>query len=159
MSLLDDSENTDSDKDNKRLTTDDYERPVFTYTDKLTKDEIEEKLAEYTKVDNIENVPLGTHIRYFSKVGDTNKFRLGGNLINKSGLPTYVVLGSRSKTWSVQVKNTIFFRKISLLEIKKEYITLLEYKDDLIQKQGKRINDLVAMVKDLKKQIKTKKSK
>jgi hypothetical protein len=173
MSLLEESEsseNTDQyinsvPKSETRLSTDSYKRPILTYTDKLTRDEINNKLDDYIEVkDGFKSVPEGTHIRYFSKVNKTYKFRVGGTLINKKGLPDYIVLSNGKKSWSVQMKDTIFFKKISILEIKRVYIEelenkdkLLKYKDDIIQKQGQRINDLVALVNQLKKEVKNKK--
>jgi hypothetical protein len=150
MSLIED----DNNNDNRRLTKDEYQRPQMTYTDKLTKEEIQEKLDEYEKVENIERVNIGTHMRYFSIIDGKKKFRLGGQLINNSGLPNYVVLSNGSKQWSVQVKDTIFFKKIAIKDVKLEYIKILDYKDKIIEKQGARINELVKMVNDMKKELK-----
>lgn len=159
MSLLVDSDDNNNDNNNKRLTTDNYVRPELTATDKLTKEDILGKLEDYEKVDNIDTVPTGTHVRYFSIVNNEKKFRLGGTLINKNNYPKYVVLTAGGKTWSVQVNNTIFFRKVSVKSVKEEYTRLLEYKDKLIGQQGERINELVKMVNNLKKEVKQLKSK
>ena len=116
-----------------------YKRPIETYTDKLTKDEIAQKLEDYKKVphDEINNIKLGEHMRYFVKNDDgTYSFRMGGVLRNKTGLPNYIILGSGSKTWSVQVKNSILYVKMSIKEIKDEY------RESLIQKD-KKINELL----------------
>jgi hypothetical protein len=151
MSLLVDS---DEQPKNKRLGNDGYVRPIMTATDKLTKDDILGKLENYEKVDDISTVPTGTHIRYFSIVDGKQKFRLGGTLINKSNFPKYVVLTAQGKNWSVQINNTIFFKKISAETTKEEYTKLLEYKDKLIAEQGSRINELVKLVNSLKKEVK-----
>ena len=157
MSLLDesDSENNQNNQ-NTRLTNDNYVRPVMTYTDKLTKEEIENKLDDYEPINNIEDIAIGTQLRYFTVKNGIKKFRLGGILINKSGLPKYVVLSSKNKTWSVQVKDTIFLKQISIRELRLEYIKLLNYKDSLIQQQGEKINKLVKTLKKLKKNYKKK---
>ena len=45
-----------------------------TLQDKLTKEEIKEKLEDYIEVEDINKVPLNTHIRYFSiKNGNKKK--------------------------------------------------------------------------------------
>lgn len=144
MSLLED------DNDDKRLSNDNYQRPVLTYTDKLTKEDIQEQLEEYEKVDDINKVAIGTNLKYFTLVNGKKKYRLGGNLINKSGLPNYVVLSNGKKQWSVQVTDTIFFKKSSIKDIKLQYIKMLEYKDKVIEKQSNRINELVKIINELK---------
>ena len=119
-----------------RLTKKDYVRPDVTLTDKLSKQDIEDKLADYTVVTDMYKVPLGTHLRYFSLVNGVKKFRLGGNLIKNSGLPDYVILSNGIKSWSVQTKNTTFFRRMNINEIKKEYediIDNLEYKNKTLR--------------------------
>ena len=59
-----------------------YVRPEVTFQDTLqNKDEMLKRLENYERVDDIEEVPLGTHIRYVTL--DRNKkqvFRLGGIL-------------------------------------------------------------------------------
>jgi hypothetical protein len=130
-----------------KLSTGDYRRPEKTFTDKLTKAEIEEKLEDYKKVDDIYRVPLSSHIRYFIMSKGEKKFRTGGLIVRNDGLPKYIVCSNGVKSWSVQVKNTIFFRKMSLKEIKNEYqiyINELETKN----------KNLKHLVKELKKKIK-----
>lgn len=89
-----------------------------TKTDNLTEEEIDKLLEDYMEV-NINNVPIGTHLRYI----DPNKgFRHGGVLKNNSGLPDYIILKSATgPEWSVQVKGTIFFKKMTINEIKQAY--------------------------------------
>ena len=98
-----------------------YVRPEVTYTDQLSKEQIEKKLEDYKKVDDIMKVPLGVHLRYFSDVNGKLAFRMGGQLHKNTGLPEYVILSNGTAQWSVQVKNTIFYRKMVLQEIKEEY--------------------------------------
>lgn len=111
-----------------------YTRPEVTYTDQLSKEQIEEKLEDYKKVDDIFKVPLGVHMRYFANVGGKRVFRMGGQLYKNTGLPDYVILNSGTAQWSVQVKDTIFYRKMTLQEIKTEYQTII---DELIEKNKK----------------------
>lgn len=110
-----------------------YDRPDQTYTDKLTTDEIKQKLEDYKKVTKIEDVPTGTHVRYFIKKDNKMLFRLGGIIISNTGLPEYIVLGNGGKTWSVQIKNTVFFSKISLKDVQKEYEEIIFDKDAQIK--------------------------
>ncbi len=113
-----------------------YIRPKITITDQLTKEEINEKLEDYVKVDDIYKIPLGTHLRYFSKdkkTGET-KFRLGGQLYNNKGLPKYVILKSINTQFSVQIEGTIFWRKLSINEIKEEYENYIKEMDEKIKR-------------------------
>ena len=134
----------------KKLSVNDgYQRPKKTVQDKLTASEIKEKLEDYIEVDDISNVPLNTHIRYFSKIkqksGKTKKvFRLGGFLKNKNNAEKFVILTNGSASWSVQVKSSIFFRKMTISEIKEQY-------EDEIEDLHKKIRKLKLQVKKLKK--------
>ena len=114
-----------------------YVRPTVTMTDQLSKEQIEEKLEDYVKVDDIYKVPLGVHMRYFSNINGKMVFRMGGLLHKNTGLPEYVILSTTptgKPGWSVQVKDTIFYRKMTLNEIKTEYQGII---DDLIEKNKK----------------------
>lgn len=90
-----------------------YKRPKVTYQEQLTAEEIAEKLQGYQKVDNIGDVPLNTHIRYFITKDGQQVFRMGGLLQNKMNSDTYVYLSNGRDSWPVQVNGTIFFRKMS----------------------------------------------
>ena len=111
-----------------------FERPEITYTDQLSKEEIQDKLADYSKVEDIYKVPLGVHLRYFVKKDGQMLFRMGGQLFKNNGLPEYVILKSGTNAqWSVQVKDTVFYRKMTLDEIKKEYEDIIKKKNEKIQ--------------------------
>ena len=124
----------------------DYKRPILTYTDKLSKKEIESLLLDYEKVEDITLIPTGTHLRYFENKDGELKFRLGGTLTIKTGLPDYCILSNNKVSWSVQIKNTIFFRRISIKEIREEY------EQKLLNKE-KDIIELQSLVRKLKKEI------
>jgi hypothetical protein len=114
-----------------------YIRPAVTMTDQLSKEQIEELLEDYKKVDDIYQVPLGVHMRYFSNFDGKMVFRRGGLLHKNTGLPEFVILAQNptgKPGWSVQVKDTIFYRKMTLGEIKNEYQSIIE---DLIEKNKK----------------------
>ena len=142
-----------------KLGEDNYKRPKKTYTDKLTDDDIKAKIEDYVEVDDISMVPLNSHVRYFTeKINEKKKkekvFRLGGFLINKSNYEKYVILSNVpetgfinpiKKTWSVNTKTSIFYKKQTLDEIKEEYELEIE--------------DLKDQIKFLKKEVKKLKSK
>ena len=114
-----------------------------THTENLTKEAIVDLLEDYSQVKNMKDVVIGTHLRYFSKVGNENKFRMGGNLklIEKE----YVILKNAvGVEWSVQMNGTTFYKKMTNKDIKNEY--------DII------INELHDKIKKLKAENKTLKS-
>lgn len=130
-----------SNKNNKSVTSyNGYTRPKVTQTDQLTKEQINEKLLNYSKVTDISKVSVGTHIRYFTKIKNEMKFRSGGNLISNKGLPDYIILSNGRIRWSVQTNNTIFYRKMDEKELEKEYVEI--------------INEKTAQYKELKKEYK-----
>ena len=117
----------------KKFGTDNYVRPEETITDKLTPEEIETKLEDYTQTD-IEKIPLNVHVRYFKMEDGKRKFCLGGILYQNVGLPTYIKLSNGTNVWSVQTKDTLFFRKLSPLEI------TTEHKKEIIDQTSRRMS-------------------
>lgn len=131
-----------------------YVRPIETYTDRLTKEEIAEKLIDYVKVDDIFKVPVGSFIRYFTIDNEGNKkFRLGGELISVDGYPNYIRLASGKVKWSVQAKTAIFFRRMDYNEIKKEFEEELKNKDKIIENNEKTIKQLLHKIKTLESRL------
>jgi hypothetical protein len=143
---IDEINNKKKNKPNK-LSESKYDRPILTFTDKLSKKEIESLLLDYEQVDKLDNIPIGTHIRYFEKKDGELKFRTGGILAIKTGLPEYCILKNGKLSWSVQTKTSIFFRRITIKEVKKEYET------KLIQKENE-LNELRSLIRILKKKLK-----
>ena len=140
-------------KDNStRLTGDNYVKPSKSYTDQLNSTEIKQLLEDYIQKD-INDITLNTHVRYFeqNKSGEV-KFRLGGFLINNSGLPTYVVLSNGKKSWSVQVENVLFYSKLTINELKKEFTAIIKNKNQTILEQQSLIKKLQQQVDMLQKQ-------
>ena len=105
-----------------------YVRPPITYTDRLTKEQIETLLIDFEEIKNIEDIHIGTFIRYFEDKDGELKFRVGG-VLKVKGLPDYIVLNNGKVGWSVQVKNCIFFKKISLESVRDEFKQILINKD------------------------------
>jgi hypothetical protein len=123
-----------------------YERPATTFTDQLSAEQIKERLEDYSKVDDIYKVPLGVHLRYFINKDGQMLFRMGGQLHKNTGLPDYVILSNGASQWSVQVKNTIFWRKMTSNEIKEDYQTSLETlksKYDKLKEENKLLKEKV----------------
>jgi len=106
-----------------------------TFTGNLTKEEINEKLQDYKLVEDISKVPLGTHLRYFVIKDGVKLFRMGGNLKRNLDLPKFVVLVNALGTeWTVQIKDTIFYKKMLIKEIKEEYDNIIEELHEKIKK-------------------------
>lgn len=136
----------------KRLSRDSgYVKQKKSYQENLSPDEIKEKLEEYSQVDNIDDVSLNSHIRYFTVNLKTGKkqFRLGGFLtkIDKD----YVVLSNGQLSWSVQKKNTVFFRKMSFQEMKEE---LKQKIKKAYEAEIKNLKDEIKKLKDTLKKVK-----
>lgn len=129
-----------------RLSNDKYIRPKQTKTEQLTDEDIKKLIEDYKEMD-IYQIPLGSHVRYFIKTPQGNKFRKGGFLHKNNGLPKYVVLrSSNNKTWTVQINNAVFFIKMSLNEIKTEYKNHIDLLD-------KKIADLHNHIINQKKEL------
>ena len=125
------------------LSYDGYERPKVTHTDTLqNKQAMLEMLEDYERVDDIDEVALGTRVRYVT-LDKTKKqaFRVGGILIKKH--ERYVVLSNGKVKWSVQryhysddlsiddpIFDTVFWRLVSDTELMERTI---EQKDEIIE--------------------------
>ena len=136
----------------KRLSRDTtYTKTKKSYQDNLSPDEIKKKLEEYKQVDNIKEVPLNSHLRYFTFNPKTGKkqFRLGGFLtkIDKE----YVVLSNGSLSWSVQIKNTVFFEKMNFTDLKEE---LMEKIGAKYEKELKKLKEENIKLRETLKQVK-----
>ncbi len=131
-----------------RLTKDtNYKKVGKTFQESLSPNEIKEKLENYKRVDNIDDIQLNTHIRYFTNDKKTGKkhFRLGGFLTKLD--KDYIVLSNGQLSWSVQKNSSIFFAKISNNISPKE----IEKYDEKIQsliEENKRLKDTLKQVKN-----------
>jgi hypothetical protein len=66
-----------------------------------------------------------------------------GNLKRNLDLPTFVVLrNALGKEWTVQVKDTIFYKKMTIKEIKEEYDNIILDLHDKIKKLKQKIKEL-----------------
>jgi hypothetical protein len=136
-----------------------YKRPDKTYQDKLTYDEIKEKLKNYVKVKDLTTIPLNTHIRYIERKINPltqkmeTKFRLGGYLVNKKNVDKYIVLSNGRVKWSVQVPSTVFYMSTKQME---EDSVLTEKEKNKYEKQ---IEELKLMIAEQELKIKKLKEK
>ena len=143
----------------KNKNKEEYKRPLITYSEKLSKEQIRQLLIDYEEIKNINEfnkIDSGTHLRYFENKDDELKFRTGGILTVKTGLPDYIILSNGKLSWSVQVKDCIFFRRVTSKDIKEEYEgELIKLKGEnrglqlIINEINKEKNDLIKKYNDL----------
>jgi len=139
-----------------------FDRPKKTYTESIqNKASIKEKLKNYERVEDIDDVEFDTHVRYFT-LDKKNKqvFRTGGLLIKKHS--EYVKLSNGRMQWSVQryhygdsdekkedpIFETVFFARISKQE---EFNKKEEKYIEVIKKQRDEINELKGIIRKLQK--------
>lgn len=144
----------------KRLSRDtQYTKSKKSYQDSLSPDDIKQKLEEYKQVDDIKTVSLNTHVRYFTinnKTGE-KQFRLGGFVTKLAD--AYVILANNNLSWSVQIKTSIFFEKMSFSDMKEEIIKKIskKYEKELTElaDENKQLKDTIKQVKnEVKKKYK-----
>ncbi len=106
----------------KKIDRTNYQRPVQTYQDNLTKQQIKEQLKDYKEANDITMLSIGCHVRYFSTDPKTNKklFRLGGTINKIDPEYRFIILTNGTLSWSVQIANTSFWKKLTESEYKEE---------------------------------------
>lgn len=128
-----------------RLNNDNYSRPKKTFQEGLDEKQIKERLQNYTLVKNIADVPINSHLRYFSYKEDpkTKKveklFRMGGILKNKDKVEDYIVLSNGTKSWSVNTKKSTFFKKMTVEEVQEKYVNRVKELEGQIKKLQKKL--------------------
>lgn len=136
------------------LSKTEYNRPIETQTDKMQDPKLfREKLKGYTAVDDIENVPMNCHMRYFTfNLKERRwKFRMGGVITYKH--PKYIVLSNGRVSWSVQRKvyndetNDIYETKFFRIMAKDEIASIA------LEAQQKEIHDLKKTNKELLRKL------
>ena len=140
----------------KRISKDNYNRPKHTIQDKMTEEEIEEKLADYIEVEDILKVPINSHIRYYTlipgKDGELKKaFRLGGQLKNKDNADKYIILSNGTVTWTVQIDTSILYRKMTIEEIKEDYENIIKELEETNLQLKKDNKKLLKKIMELEK--------
>jgi hypothetical protein len=148
INLEEDTSDTDN-VDNKYSNINkNYERPELTATDLMNPNDIKKRLINHELIRNeeLEHITSNTRIQYFEVTKDAIRYKSGGFLIiNK--YPTYFILANGKTSWSVQLKNNIFYREISLNRVKEEY-------ENKIKKQNMVINELRFKISSMEKIIK-----
>jgi hypothetical protein len=106
----------------KKITRTNYQRPKQTYQENLTRQQIKEQLKDYKEVDDITMISIGCHVRYFSIDVKTKEklFRLGGTVNKIDPEYRFIILTNGTVTWSVQIANTKFWKKLTESEYKEE---------------------------------------
>ncbi len=136
----------------KKTYTENYIRPEHTYTDNLTAEQIAEKLQDYIKVNDVNILKKEDHIRYFNVIADKNngivkkEFRMGGFFLTKDAgpNPAYIVLTNGKVSWSVQLEDSVIYKKMSLDELKIQYehvIDELKKANNKLYQQNKKFKD------------------
>lgn len=113
---------------------DTYIKPETTYQQNLSKEQIREKLKGYRRVDlATEDLPVDSHIRYFSSKDNKNLFRLGGFVKKYDKIKKYIVLTNNKNSWCVNCASSIIYKKIDYEDyqkLEKENILLKKYVKD-----------------------------
>ena len=106
----------------KKITRTNYQRPKQTYQENLTRQQIKEQLKDYKEVEDITMISIGCHVRYFSIDPKTKEklFRLGGTVNKIDPEYRFIILTNGTVTWSVQIANTKFWKKLTESEYKEE---------------------------------------
>ena len=106
----------------KKIARTTYQRPTQTYQENLTKQQIKEQLKDYKEITDITMISIGCHIRYFTIDPKTKKklFRLGGSVNKIDPEYRFIILSNGTVSWSVQIANTTFWKKLTESEYKEE---------------------------------------
>jgi predicted cupin superfamily sugar epimerase len=131
------------------------------YQSTLSDQEIAKKLEDYVRVkkDDVNKIALGTHVRYFTINPQTGEkqFRLGGTLTKFGDNGQYFVCSNGTYSWSVQLNNSIIYKKISPAEIKEHAAEDVKKQMDDIIEENKKLKKLIKQIKETTISSKTKK--
>ena len=109
-----------------------FVKPKQSFTERLSLDEIADLLSDYEPID-AKNITHGVHIRYQKKNKKTHKydFRMGGTIFKIE--PEYFMVSNGKHIWSVQKKDTKFYKKMNFAEKEKEFEETLYNKNQEIK--------------------------
>lgn len=146
----------DNTKITKRLSRDtSYKPPDTTYQSTLSSSDIAKKLVDYVKVksEDVHKIPINTHIRYFTvnpKTGD-KQFRMGGTLNKMGDNNQYIVCSNGTFSWSVQLANSIIYKKLNGDELKESIkkSVIADTKDEMtdLMKENKELKEMLKAIK------------
>ena len=128
-----------------------YQKPERTFQDRLTNQDINNKLKDYVIVEDIQSISLNTHLRYFIIDPQTKKrkFRMGGILTYIDHLGRFIKLSNEQLTWSVQIQHTIFYKKLNPDEYKEEIKKEILTDNNDSKKKNKEIKNLILKIDKL----------
>jgi hypothetical protein len=141
----------------KRLSRDQsYKAPEKTYQSTLSGGDISKKLEGYSRIEGnkVNQLSINTHLRYFTVNPKNNQkeFRLGGYLTKVGDNNEYIILSNGNFSWSVQIANTIFYKKLKLDEYKEQVVLevddSIKKKMDLLLKENKDLKKVIKEIKD-----------
>ena len=103
----------------------------------LTDEEINNLLEDYIEVNDPLSIDIDSHVRYFTIAFENGKakkvFRLGGKLFSISPDGDYLVLKHGNNIIQAYTKQSIFYKHLTINEIKNEYNSILDkYEDEII---------------------------
>jgi len=143
----------------RQINKTDYSRPPKTYQDNLTNQDIKKQLKEYKEVKDIKEILINSHIRYFSKNVKSKEmqFRLGGTITKIDPENRFCMVSNGTISWCVQIKNTVFWIKMTNAELKEELKT--EIKNELISENNESTttNSNLELQKNFKESVETNK--
>jgi hypothetical protein len=140
----------------RRITNDNY-KPANSIQENLTQEDIDILLEEYEEINDPLELKTGQHIRYYSlkktKNGNIKQlFRMGGNIIKIDLENKYIVVSNGKLSWSVQILDSIIYRKMTIEEVKQFYEHELDTKDNEIKKYKLFIDKIKNQNKELQNQ-------
>jgi hypothetical protein len=103
----------------------------------LTDEEIDNLLEDYVEINDPLQIEIDSHVRYFTIAFEKGKakkvFRLGGKLFSISPDGDYLVLKHGNNVIQAYTKQSIFYKHLSIGEIKSEYEEILDkYEDEIL---------------------------
>jgi hypothetical protein len=103
----------------------------------LTDEEIDNLLEDYVEISDPLQIEIDSHVRYFTIAFEKGKakkvFRLGGKLFSISPDGDYLVLKHGNNVIQAYTKQSIFYKHLSVGEIKLEYEEILDkYEDEIL---------------------------
>jgi hypothetical protein len=129
----------------------------------ISNEELYNILEDYEQVKDIFSIQKGTSVKYFTKNIYSNEddnyiFDNGGNIIEINRELNIVKIANGSKIVIVKVPNTIFFARLPLIKLKKEFreelfikeqkiLELNLYCTDLENKLDKCLSDYIKLEK------------
>lgn len=117
-----------------------------TFHELLKEDDIKILLENHEEINDKYELKQGMLIRYYKIINENDKiikhFRIGGTIIKIDLDNNYIILSNGKVNWSVQLNDTIIYKKLTIEEVKNYYENELENKDIQLNKYKKYIINL-----------------